>query len=255
MKKVLLILTSVLLSVGSVYADSHEMEKTSFTPVETFTCDYNDGKGPADLDKVIKSWNDMMDKAGQDDYFAALITPVYFGEHMFDVGWLGAWRNGNAMGSGTDWWLSNGGKVADGFADVLTCKSHTNFASQNIRKAPPNDDESDMDFVLSFRNCSMKEGKEYSEFTAAHKEWSAYADEHGIAEANWVFWPVSGEANNDYDFKFLTGSDDHTAAGANWQLYSEGHFMKSNELMEDLIDCDISRVYSGRTIRVMADEE
>ena len=101
----------------------------------------------------------------------------------------------------------------------------------------------------------MKEGKEYSEFTAAHKEWSAYADEHGIAEANWVFWPVSGEANNDYDFKFLTGSDDHTAAGANWQLYSEGHFMKSNELMEDLIDCDVSRVYSGRTIRVMANEE
>jgi hypothetical protein len=31
--------------------------------------------------------------------------------------------------------------------------------------------------------------------------------------------------------------------------------MKSSELMEDLVDCDISRVYSGRTIRVMADEE
>jgi hypothetical protein len=255
MKKVLLILTSVVLSVGSVLADSHEAEKMSFTPVETYTCDYNEGKGPADLDKVVKSWNDMMDKEGQGDYFAALITPVYYGEHMFDVGWLGAWRNGNAMGIGTDWWLSNGEKVAAGFAEVLTCTSHTNFAGQNIRKAPPSDDKSDMDFVLSFRNCSMKDDKEYSEFTAAHKEWSAYADEHGIAESNWVWWPVSGESNNKYDFKLLTGSDDHTSAGANWQLYSEGHFMKSNELLEDLVDCDISRVYSGKTIRVMAEEE
>ena len=255
MKKILLIIASVFLSVGSVWADSHEAEKPSFSPVETFTCNYNDGKGPADLDKVIKSWNDLMDKEGQGDYFAALLTPVYFGEPLFDVGWLGVWRNGNVMGSGTDWWLSNGGKVAAGFNDVLTCESHTNFASQNVREAKPDDDESDKNFVLSFSNCSVKEGKNYGEFMAAQKEWNAYADEHGIAEANWVWWPVYGESNNDYDFKFLASMDDHTAAGANWQLYSEGHFQKSSELFDDIVDCDISRVYGGRTIREMADED
>lgn len=255
MKKIILLGAILFLPVTSVFADSHETEKPTFTPIETYTCDYNDGKGPADLEKVIKSWNDWMDKEGHDEYFAALLTPVYFGEPMFDVGWLGVWKNGNVMGSLSDSWHTKGGKIAGGFAEVLTCKSHTNFASQNIRKGKPDDDESDKDFVLSFSNCSMKEGKKLEEFMTAQKEWNAYADEHGIREANWMWWPVSGEANNDYDFKLLAGVDDHTMAGANWQLYSEGHFQKSNELFYGLVDCDIGRVYNGRTIREMAEED
>lgn len=255
MKRILLTVASLSLLAGAAVADSHEPEKLRFSPVETFTCKYNDGMGRADLDKVNKAWNKWMDDENQDDYFAALITPNYFGEPTFDIGWLGVWRNGNAMGEGDDRWLAKGGKINAQYGEVLTCESHSNFASQNIRAAKPDDDESDMNFVLSFSNCTIKEGKNFEEFMAAQKEWNAYADEHGIMEANWVWWPVFGESNNDYDFKLLGGVDDHVMMGANWQLYSEGHFMKSSELFDELVDCDIARVYNGTTIREMADED
>ncbi len=89
---------------------------------------------------------------------------------------------------------------------------------------------------------------------AAQKEWNAYAEEHGIRESAWVWWPVYGESDDDYDFKIAVGMPDHTTAGANWQLYSEGHYEKSSELFSDLLDCDISRLYDGRVVREMADD-
>lgn len=257
MKKTLTMIVSafLFLSVGSAIADSHEADKPTYRPVETWTCDYNDGKGPADLDKAIAAWNNWMDDEEQGDYFAAVLTPNYFGERLFDVGWLGVWRNGNAMGSGTDLWLSEGGELAAGFFEVLTCTSHSNFAGANVRQPKQEDDESDDSFVLSFSNCSVKEDKTFDDFMAAQEEWNTYADEHGIAEGNWVWWPIMGESNNDYDFKYLTGTDDHTATGANWQLYSEGHYQKSSELFDDLLDCDIARLYDGRVVREMADDD
>ena len=244
-----------MLSAGLAVADSHEGDKPTFRPIETWTCDFKDGKSMADLDKVNKMWNDWMDEEDQSDYFAAILTPQYYGEWPFDVGWVGVWRNGNAMGTGTDLWLTEGSEIGAAYGEVVTCTSHTNFASQRLRAPKPNDDESDNSFVVSFSNCSIEEGKTYEEFLAAQEAWNAYADEHDIMEGNWVWWPIMGESNNDYDFKYLTGVDDHTQAGANWQLYSEGHYSKSSELFDDILDCDISRMYDARTIREMADED
>ena len=246
----------LLLSAGLAFADSHEGDKPTYRPIEAWTCNYNDGKGPADLDEVVAEWNDWMDDEDQGDYFAALLTPQYYGEWPFDVGWIGVWRNGNAMGSGTDLWLSEGGELGAAFGAVVSCDSHTNFASQRMRAPEPGeDDESDMTFVVSFSDCSIKEGKSFDDFTAAQEAWNAYADEHGIMEGNWIWWPIMGESNNDYDFKYLTSNDDHTQAGANWQLYSEGHYAKSSELFEGILDCDIARMYDARVIREMADED
>ncbi len=247
---------SLCLAAGAAIADSHESDKPTFRPVETWTCNYNDGKGPADLDEVTAAWNDWMDDENQEDYFAALVTPQYFGELPFDVAWLGVWRDGNAMGSGTDLWMTEGGELGAAFAEVVTCSSHTNFASQKVREYGGSDeDESDDNFVLTFSNCSVKEGKTFDDFLAAQKEWNAYADEHGIVEGNWIWWPVFGETDNDYDFKAVGAVDDHTQAGANWQLYSEGHYQKSMELFSDTVDCDIGRMYDARVVREMAEEE
>jgi hypothetical protein len=119
---------------GLAVADSHEADGPSFNPVEGWTCNYNDGKGPADLDKTVAAWNEWMDDKGQGDYFAVTMTPNYFGERAFDVAWVGVWRDGNAMGRGADLWINEGGEIADGFSEVLTCDSHANFASQNVKQ-------------------------------------------------------------------------------------------------------------------------
>jgi len=245
---------SLFLSAGFAIADSHEPDKPTFTPVEAYACNYRDGKGPADLEKVNAAWNNWMDDEEQGDYFAALLMPHYYGERQFDVAWLGVWRDGNAMGTGTDLWIDEGGEFGAAYNEVVDCFSHTNYASQRVQQAPDTGEESDGAFVVSFSNCSVKEGRTFDEYLAAQTDWNAYAEEHGIHESAWVWWPIYGESDDDYHFKIAVGMPDHTTAGANWQLYSEGHYQKWSELFDHLIDCDSARLYDGRVVREMAEE-
>lgn len=228
-----------------------EAEEPNLVPVETFTCDFRDGKGMGDLQAVIDEWNDFMDERSIDYYFAATITPFYFGELAFDIGWLGAWTDGSKMGAGTDMWLGEGGEVNGKFSAVLDCKSHSNFVSMNVRRGPQNEDESDKAFVMSFSNCSMKDDKSFDDYLAAQEAWSAYQDEHGFSDSAWVMFPIFGETDNSYDFKAVGTNDDHTAFGNDYKLMSEGHWRKSSELFDDVVDCDIPRLYNATTVRTM----
>jgi hypothetical protein len=116
------------------------------------------------------------------------------------------------------------------------------------------DDEGDDDFVLSFSNCSIKEGHDFDEYLAASKEWDQYAKEVGIEGTGWVWFPVAGEADNDYGFKLVIAIDDYTQMGANWQKFLDGHWRKSSELFDEISDCDIPRIYNGKMIRRRADD-
>ena len=257
MRKTLAIAVSALLFlfVGLGTAIAQEEDKVIARPVETWTCDYQEGKGPADLDAVNAEWNDWMDDSGQTEYFAAILTPQFFGERLFDVGWLGAWPDGHAMGAGMDLWMTDGGEIGAKYFAVLDCNSHSSFVSLNVRKPPQNDDDSDDSFVLNFSNCSIEDGKTFDEFMAAQKAWNAYADENGFVSGAWIWFPIAGETNNDYDFKYIVSTSDHTTSGANWQLFSDGHWRKSEELFDDVLDCDISRVYDGTVVRSMESDD
>ena len=260
MKRVLTTLVSagMCLFVNSGIAFAEEegaSDDLDAVPVETWSCDYRDGKGPADLNAVIAEWNGWMDEKGQNDYFAAVVTPTYFGERLFDVAWLGAWTDGIAMGAGTDIWATEGGEMAGKFFEVLDCSSHTGFVSMNLRQPPENDDESDKSFVLHFSNCSFEEGATFESFMAAQSEWNAYADENGIMGGAWMMFPIWGETNEDYDFKYVGSEDDYTMMGANWQKFSDGHWRKSEELFDDQLDCDIGRVYSATAVRTVEEDD
>jgi len=250
----------LFLSIGSgvALAQEEESEEPNVVPVETFTCDFNEGKGPGDLQKVIDDWNDFMDDKGVDYYFAATLTPYYFGELAFDIGWLGVWTDGGKMGAGTDMWLDEGGELDAQFSEVLNCKSHTNFVSMNVKRRPQNEeesDDSDKSFVIAFSNCSMQEGKTFDDYLAAQEMWNAYADEHGFSDNVYAMFPIFGETDDSYDFKSVGTSDDHTAFGNDYKLMSEGHWRKSSELFDDLLDCDSARVYNATVVREMTAEE
>ncbi|MBT8101052.1 MAG: hypothetical protein KJO82_14955 [Gammaproteobacteria bacterium] len=183
------------LSTSIALADGHEIEEPNFVPVETFTCKFKDGADHDDLNDVIEEWNTYMDDEGVDNYFAATVQPHYVGEFAFDIGWLGAWADGNAMGAGTDNWLSTGGELNAKFLSVLDCQSHTNFASVNLK--PPKDDD-------------------------------------------------------DYDFKYVEGYDDHTAVGADYErMGNGGAWRKNQELTGELLDCDVARLYNATVVRAM----
>lgn len=254
MKKILITAVSglIVLFVGTGGAlAQEEAEEPNLVPVETFTCDFNDGKSMSDLQKVIDEWNDFLDKKGVDYYFAAVITPFYYGELAFDIGWLGAWADGSRMGAGTDMWLAEGSEINGKFFDVIDCKSHSNFVSMQVKEGPQDEDESDKNFVMSFSNCSMKDGKSFDDYLAAQEAWNAYQDEHGFSDSAWVMFPIFGETDDSYDFKAIGTNDDHTAFGNDYQLMSEGHWRKSSELFDEVVDCDIGRLYNATVVRTM----
>jgi hypothetical protein len=236
---------------GTVLAQDEQPENPTMRVVEGWTCDYNEGKGPADLKKANDAWNKWMDETGQNDYYAAIITPYFYGEQNFDFGWLGVARDGNTFGMGTHKWINEGGEVGALFNDAITCKSHTAWASMVVdpRDGDGDGDESDNDFVLSIANCSIKEGHKFEEYLAAAQEWDAYAKEVGIKSVSWAWFPIAGESNDDYGFKGVGAADDFVELGANWHKFLEGHWRKSNELFSDVVDCDVSRIYLGNAIR------
>jgi hypothetical protein len=242
----------VVLFIASGNALTQEdAEEPDLVPVETFTCDFNDGKGIGDLQEVIDDWNAFMDAKGVDYYYAATITPYYFGELAFDIGWLGAWTDGSKMGSGTDMWLTEGSELDGRFAEVLNCKSHSNFVSMNVKRGPEDEDESDRSFVMSFANCSIMDGKTFDDYMAAQEAWNAYQDGHGFTNSAWLMFPIFGETDDSYEFKAIGTNDDYTSFGNDYKLMSEGHWRKSAELFDDVVDCDIPRLYNATTVRVM----
>lgn len=253
MKKILTTAISALLMLGAMSAlAQEEADEPNWVPVETFTCNFLEGKGPADLNAVIKDWNAWWDKKGLNSYFAVTITPYYFSELNFELGWLGAWTDANEMGSSLDVWVGEGAGMNARFFEVLECDSHSNFASLNV-KAPSATAPDSM--LLSFSNCSLEEGKTLADFMVAQEAWNAYADEAGFNTAEWIMFPVAGGGEDDYDFKHITSEANHTVAGANWQLYADGHYNKSNELYGEVVDCDSPRVYSGNVVRKIKNED
>ena len=257
MRKTLMLLVSVglvaLIEAGAVWAQDEQATPPA-RPVETYTCKYQEGKSRTDLDKVIAEWNAWMDKQGMNQYFAVVITPFYSGDYAFDVGWLGSWPDGNAMGKGHDVWVSKGGDIAAKFGSVVNCGSHSNFVSLNV-KQPPTPDPSDFDAVVTFSNCSFKDGKTFDDLTAAQEAWNTYADSRGFIGGAWVMFPLFGETDNDYDFKYVESSPDFTTFGADYQRMSDGAWQKAEELFAPVVDCDHSRVYTAHVVRKYETEE
>ena len=241
-----------LASVSGAALAQDEPENPTMRVVEGWACEYQEGKGPADLKKANDAWNKWMDETGQEGYYAAILRPYIYGEKPFDVAFIGVARDGNVFGKSTQLWITEGGEVGKLFGEAIDCKSHTAWVSMVIdpRDSDGDDgDESDNDFVLSISNCSINEGHKFDEFLEANKAWDAHAKENGINSVGWAWFPVAGESNDDYDFKAVSAADDFVQVGANWQKFMEGHWRKSEEIFHGIADCDSSRMYLGTTIR------
>jgi len=256
MKKILVAAATFIavLGSGATFGDSHEAENRRFVPVETFTCNYLDGKGPADLDAIIGRWNAWMDEHDQYDYFAVTLTPFYFGSDTFDVAWLGSWPGGEAMGRGQDLWVDEGSEINAGFFEVLSCDTHSNFAATELKTPGGPPPES---FLLTFSDCKGPDSSEaWDQLMSGVDAWSAYQTENGYHQGSWMMFPVYGGGGAEFDFKWLQGFDNHTQLGQDYQRFSDNaDWKKKGELLGAYMDCDEARVYQGTVRRQPASEE
>jgi hypothetical protein len=250
MKVLTIGLAALVVICAAAQSGAQEDDGFLVIPTEIYVCSYNDGQGPAELEKVIGVWNQYMDKNQVDTYSAWTLTPFYFGEEQeFDFLWMGAWKNGNAMGAGTDMWLSSGGEVAARFAKVATCNAHINSASVNY-KLPPDGQTPDTG-VLSYTNCNMHDGVTYEQVSAASREWAQVLTDAGSSVALYHQFPVFGGGGDDEpDFRILEAYANHAELGADYERMGNGRlYMKSGELFDSLMTCDSSRIYNARNRR------
>lgn len=218
-------------------------------PVELFTCNYHDGKGSGDLDKVIAKWNKWADKIGMDDYSAWTLTPYYYGpEQEFDVIWLGAAKNAVALGKAQDSYLAENEGLKAAFGEVLSCDAHVNFASINHKAAPKGDTPSNS--VLTFSDCNFKEGATFEALGAAMGEWSQHLSDGGSNTSIFHWYPVYGGGQEELSFKWLEAHKDFAELGADFELMGNGRGYETHgKLFSELIKCDSSRAYVAQSRR------
>ncbi len=245
--------TSILLAYSPISV-AQDDDGVHVVPVDTYACTYNEGFGRDDLMEVVGEWNAWMDEKGADGYFAVVVSPQYFGELKMDFGWLGSWETGEKMGAGTDLFIGDGAEVGMKFAKVSSCHTHTNYAATEI-KSPAGEMAPD-NFVMSFSNCSIEDGKTWDDVFTAADQWAAYQTEQGYSNGTWFMFPGWGEPQDDYDFKVVNTYENHTEMGKAWDLYaSGGGWQTYGELMRGVVDCDSSRVYDTEVVRRAIDDE
>ena len=241
-------LIGCLLLAGSVNAVAQD-DGMLVIPVELFTCNYNDQKGPGDLDKVITKWNKWADKNGVDDYAAWTLTPYYFGaEQEFDVIWLGAGKDAVALGKAQDSYLAEDEGLHAAFNEVLTCDAHVNYASINFKAAP--NEETPSNSVLTFSDCTFKEGATFDALGKAMGQWSQHLTDGGSNASVFHWYPVYGGGNEEFSFKWLEAHKNFAEMGADFERYGNGRgFETRRGLLNHLISCDSRRAYLAQNRR------
>lgn len=250
-----LIAATIVLPLALSSAFAQEEEKPPYVvPVDTFTCNYNEGKGPADLDKVVAEWNKHLDEQGADSYGAMTLTPNYHGKDTFDIGWLGYWVSQEEMGAGIDGYRADNGKMDQKFAEVITCDTHSHFASIQV-KAPPEGEIPD-NIVLMFANCTKSDDVAWDALFDRIDAAIAYQEEQGFENGDYMMWPVfGGEGEPAWDLKWVTSFANYTAFGKVYQHNANGGGrQKMNEIMGEALDCDTARVYDAKVVRKVTAE-
>ena len=248
MKKLLVAVVVVLVSsVGWVQAVLAQQAADKGVPVEFFACNYQDGKGLADLQKVgarFSKWADDNDSK----YSAWILTPQFHNADLgFDVGWLGAWPDGNAMGKSMDTWLSGGKELAADFSKVFDCSiSHETATSAmvNAPKGPPGNG------VVMFSECTMLEGKTPMEALPAHRKVGAMMKEMGSKASSWLFFPGMGSANAGFHYWSVLGFNSYSDLGAATEMYiNGGGWEKAMSVLAPLTRCASPAVFDARLVR------
>jgi len=238
-----------MLGVGTAVAQVSEDGMGKVLPVHLYVCSYVDGQDAGDLDNVINRWTRYMDERNIDNYAAWTLTPYHYGtEQDFDLLWMGAYTDGNAMGAGVAQWLAEGGDLRDDFAEVVDCNAHVGLSSAMYKAIPDND--ASAAGIITMMDCEMNEGKRYTDVRSAELKWAAHLTSSGSAAGLFHWFPVFGGGDADFDYKVVHAYANFTELGADWERVANGGGRAvSRDIFRDVDDCDDARVYVAESRR------
>lgn len=244
-KPVVAVIAVWLAAVGWIHPASAQ-EQQKGVPIEFFACNWQDGKGMADLDKVTKKFNEWSDK-NDGGYSAWVLTPQFHNGVAFDVGWLGAWPDGNAFGKGQDMWRKGGRELAADFASVVDCSAMHGLATSAVVHAPNGPGG---DGVVMFAQCTMQDGKSPAAALPAHKKAAAAMVGMGSKASSWLFYPGLGAGNIDFHYWQVIAFNNYEELGAATELYiNGGGWEKVMGILGPVSRCASPTVYDATVVR------
>ena len=248
MRKILISLATaiVLATSGVSIGFAQDDGAPQFRPVEMWACSFRDGKDQGDLDKVYEG---LVEASGDTAYAAWHLDPYFAGNLVdsFDFLYLGAWADSSTMGGDVAGSTTTYAEANEDWNKALDC-SGLMFASTMVQEigGEPSGDGS---FVLTVSDCNVAHGRTSAQAMGALNRFNDYRVANGSAVGTFVWFPVYGGGNAEFDFKLVHAYSGGQAMGDGLQWYVDNQaYNVSNAMMDGLLQCDEARMYNGSTI-------
>ncbi|MAM80536.1 MAG: hypothetical protein CMP89_07250 [Gammaproteobacteria bacterium] len=244
-KHAILAMTTIAAS-SSIFADDHSSSAPTPIPVEFYSCTYNAGKGPSDLQPVIKEWKKAM---GKREYQSWMLHPIYASDASMNnsVMFTGWWPSYSQMGKEVDYMMDKvSPKLNPLWAEVITCDIHAETMAMQLR------DGMDMDLdsgVMTYQQCNLKEGKSAADLMQANAKMGGFMTKAGVSDVSAaVIFPGTG-APDGFDYVMTFWAPSMTVLGETFEkAMASGIGQVQRELFADLTECSNGTRYSGSRI-------
>ena len=255
MKKIfsaLLLTVSLLAAMGATIASAVGAPEQHAAAVDFRACNFREGKGMPDLEKVNEKFRSYANK-GDVPYSAWTLTPQYHNGAGFDVGWLGAWPDGEAFGVSVEKWQSTaeGRALQAEFNTVIDCSGRHELAASLPINAS---DGIPKDGVVMFYQCSLKDGKTLADAYTAHLAAGTAMKAMGSMGLSWMFQPALGAGDIDFDYYHVVAFYRYSDMGATMEMFANGGGrQKQASFLSPVASCATPTVFDALSVRA-ADE-
>ena len=235
----------VFTSSSLTLADHHAAPQTA--ALEAFFCSFEKGKDMDDLLKATAEWDKWIDSSDSKAYAAYVMQPVINtgADFPYDYFWLGVAKNHEALGQSADEWMKKGGKIAAKFDAVAPCDTHILMTSQVIK--PGNNDGKGGFAQIS--SCELKDGANMMSLMAADKQWVSWMTDNEMPGGLVRWYGGVGEAKDSTtDFYSVYLAESLAQRGKAQDMMMAGGGAALNSIYEDVMTCDVPRVYHGTPV-------
>jgi hypothetical protein len=223
-------------------------EKPTASPLDFQACKFLSGKGMADLDEVSEQFRQYANK-NDFAYSAWTLTPEYQSGAGYDVGWLGAWPDGESYGVSMEKWQTDATARAllAKFSKVMDCGGHHELSFSWPINAP---DAMPTDGVLMIYECSLEDGKTLEDAYAAHLEFGTVKKGLGFLDNSWMFVPAIGSGDIDFDYRHAVIFYRYSDLGVAMDVYANGGGRQSRDkILAGTSSCKVPTLFNALSVR------
>ena len=237
---------SVLVAV-SVAGSTHAQDRAA---MESWACNYVEGKGYGDLMRVTAKWDKWATKNHPAPYSAYVLTPVFatFGEIPESV-WLGFSPTSAQLGAIADQWMTEGGDLIDEFSSVVDCAAHTLAASRTVRAYEKEGEGG----IVQLRSCTANEGVSWGQIAKADEAWANFMTENALPGGLYRWGAGPGTAKDskmDFYSVWITESLEQRGAALDQfrEIEGAGDTYYNIYGEDSLYSCDNARIYHATPV-------